>query len=68
MLQRPGDPNPLTVVQFAIRVQEHRDTGAEQAVRQASYSASTFGETGDGAAVTTTEIRARAPEHGQPRA
>jgi len=62
MLQRPGDPNPLTVVQFAIRVQEHRDTCAElveQAVRQAGYSASTFGETGDGAAVTATEIRAR---------
>ncbi|MFF3622341.1 phage portal protein [Streptomyces sp. NPDC002467] len=62
MLQRPGDPNPLTVVQFAIRVAEHRDTCAElieQAVRQAGYSASTFGETGDGAAVTATEIRAR---------
>jgi hypothetical protein len=62
MLQRPGDPNPLEVVQFEIRVQEHRDTCAElveQAVRQAGYSASTFGETGDGAAVTATEIRAR---------
>ncbi|MGD6750982.1 phage portal protein [Streptomyces sp. BH105] len=62
MLQRPGDPNPLTVVQFEIRVQEHRDTCAElveQAVRQAGYSASTFGETGDGSAVTATEIRAR---------
>lgn len=62
MLQRPGDPNPLTVVQFEIRVQEHRDTCAElieQAVRQAGYSASTFGESGDGAAVTATEIRAR---------
>ncbi|MEV0445849.1 phage portal protein [Streptomyces spectabilis] len=62
MLQRPGDPSPLEVVQFEIRVQEHRDTCAdliEQAVRQAGYSASTFGETGDGAAVTATEIRAR---------
>ncbi|MEU6649501.1 phage portal protein [Streptomyces sp. NPDC046900] len=62
MLPRPGDPNPLTVVQFAIRVQEHRDTCAElieQAVRQAGYSASTFGVTGDGSAVTATEIRAR---------
>lgn len=62
MLQRPGDPNPLEVVQFQIRVQEHRDTCAElveQAVRQAGYSPSTFGETGDGAAVTATEIRAR---------
>ncbi|MCI3271402.1 phage portal protein [Streptomyces cylindrosporus] len=62
MLQRPGDPNPLEVVQFEIRVQEHRDTCAElieQAVRQAGYSASTFGETGDGSAITATEIRAR---------
>ncbi|NUK07472.1 phage portal protein [Streptomyces lunaelactis] len=62
MLPRPGDPNPLTVVQFAIRVAEHRDTCAElveQAVRQAGYSASTFGENGDGAAVTATEIKAR---------
>ncbi|MFE0132400.1 phage portal protein [Streptomyces sp. NPDC059037] len=62
MLTRPGDPDPLTVVQFEIRVQEHRDTCAElveQAVRQAGYSASTFGESGDGAAVTATEIRAR---------
>ncbi|MHC5259900.1 phage portal protein [Streptomyces sp. UC4497] len=62
MLQRPGDPNPLTVVQFEIRVEQHRNTCQallEQAVRQAGYSASTFGETGDGAAVTATEIRAR---------
>lgn len=63
MLTRPGDPNPLTVVQFDIRVQEHRDTCAElieQAVRQAGYSAATFGEHGDdGKAVTATEIRAR---------
>ncbi|NUK22060.1 phage portal protein [Streptomyces lunaelactis] len=62
MLPRPGDPNPLTVVQFDIRVTEHRDTCAElieQAVRQAGYSASTFGETGEGTAVTATEIRAR---------
>ncbi|GAA4684587.1 phage portal protein [Streptomyces youssoufiensis] len=63
MLPRPGDPDPLTVVQFEIRVQEHRDTCAallEQAVRQAGYSAATFGEHGDdGSAVTATEIRAR---------
>ena len=61
MLPRPGDPNPLTVVQFEIRVTEHRDTCQalmEQAVRQAGYSASTFGEA-DGQAVTATEIRAR---------
>lgn len=62
MLPRAGDPNPITPVQFAIRVQEHRDSCAEwteQAVRQAGYSASTFGESSDGSAVTATEIRAR---------
>lgn len=61
MLPRPGDPNPLTVVQFEIRVQEHRDTCQalmEQAVRQAGYSAGTFGES-DGQAVTATEVKAR---------
>ncbi|MDX3065403.1 phage portal protein [Streptomyces sp. ND04-05B] len=62
MLPRPGDPAPITDVQFAIRVEEHSRTCAElveQAVRQAGYSPSTFGETGDGAAVTATEIKAR---------
>lgn len=63
MLQRPGDPNPLTIVQFEIRVEQHARTCQElleQAVRQAGYSASTFGEHGDdGSAVTATEIRAR---------
>jgi hypothetical protein len=52
----------IEVVQFEIRVQEHADTCralTEQAVRQAGYSASTFGESGDGSAVTATEIRAR---------
>ncbi|MFC9847785.1 capsid protein [Streptomyces sp. NPDC060223] len=61
MLARPGDPNPLTVVQFEIRVQEHRDTAQallEQAVRQAGYSAGSFGES-DGQAVTATEVKAR---------
>lgn len=62
MLQRPGDPNPLEVVQFEIRVQEHRDTCSAlvaEAARQAGYSASTFGEHGEGQAVTATEIKAR---------
>lgn len=63
MLQRPGDSGSgLEVVQFAIRFEEHRETCRElieQAVRQAGYSAATFGVTGDGAAVTATEIRAR---------
>lgn len=62
MLPRAGDASPITPVQFAIRVAEHRDTCSalvEQAARQAGYSAATFGETGDGTAVTATEIRAR---------
>lgn len=63
MLPRPGDPDPLTVVQFEIRVEEHRQTARaliEQAVRQAGYAASSFGEQGEaGAAVTATEIRSR---------
>lgn len=62
MLPRAGDPNPITSIQFAIRVKEHADTCAaitEQAARQAGYSASTFGEHGDGQAVTATEIKAR---------
>ncbi|MBP5883167.1 phage portal protein [Streptomyces scabiei] len=61
MLPRPGDPNPITSVQFEIRVAEHRDTCQalmEQAVRQAGYSAGSFGES-DGQAVTATEVKAR---------
>ncbi|MEV8623401.1 phage portal protein [Streptomyces sp. NPDC051079] len=57
-----GKGSTIDVVQFEIRVAEHRDTCAalvEQAARQAGYSAATFGETGDGTAVTATEIRAR---------
>ena len=62
MLQRPGDANPLSVVQFEIRVQEHSDTAnalVEQIARQAGYSAASFGATTEGPAVTATEIRAR---------
>ncbi|MFP8960027.1 capsid protein [Streptomyces nanhaiensis] len=63
MLPKVNDPNPIEVVQFDIRVEEHRDTCAElieRAVRMAGYSAATFGEGGEGAsAVTATEIRAR---------
>ncbi|WP_457028097.1 phage portal protein [Kitasatospora sp. P5_F3] len=62
MLPRAGDSNPLTVVQFAIRVKEHSDTSnglVEQIARQAGYSAATFGATSDGQAVTATEIKAR---------
>ncbi|MCM2394351.1 capsid protein [Streptomyces albipurpureus] len=62
MLPRAGDPNPITSVQFAIRVKEHADTCAalvQEAARQAGYSAGTFGEHGEGQAVTATEIKAR---------
>lgn len=62
MLQRPGDSNKLDVVQFDIRVTEHRDTSRELmeiAVRQAGYAGATFGLDGEGQAVTATEVKAR---------
>lgn len=62
MIARADGTGGLTVNQFAIRVTEHRDTSTaliEQIVRQAGYSAATFGEVADGMAVTATEIRAR---------
>jgi hypothetical protein len=62
MLSRPGDPNPIEVVQFEIRHEEHRATAAELvevAVRQAGYSPGSFGAGDEGQAVTATEIRAR---------
>ncbi|MGW4648052.1 phage portal protein [Kitasatospora sp. NPDC004289] len=52
----------ITLSQFAIRVAEHERTAqalTEQAVRQAGYSAATFGQVSDGQAVTATEIKAR---------
>ncbi|MFD0347328.1 capsid protein [Kitasatospora aburaviensis] len=58
----PTNDGGITVSQFAIRVAEHRETAqslVEQAVRQAGYSAASFGAVGDGTAVTATEIRAR---------
>lgn len=51
----------LTVTQFAIRVQEHRDTAEDlvnQILRSAGYSGQTFGIGGD-VAVTATEVTAR---------
>ncbi|MGW4810544.1 phage portal protein [Kitasatospora cineracea] len=58
----PTGDGGITVSQFQIRVAEHRETAQslfEQAVRQAGYSAASFGAVGDGTAVTATEIRAR---------
>lgn len=52
----------LTVTQFAIRVEEHRETSREwvgTALRHAGYALQTLGMTGDGQAVTATEINAR---------
>ncbi|HET6636165.1 MAG TPA: phage portal protein [Streptomyces sp.] len=63
ILERADKPAVIEPIQFEIRVTEHRETCQallEQAVRQAGYSAASFGEQGDGAsAVTATEIRAR---------
>lgn len=62
MLLGKDGAQALTATQFNIRVTEHLDAARAlitQAVRQAGYSAATFGETGDGAAVTATEIHAR---------
>lgn len=61
MLARAGEGQQLTVAQFEIRVQEHRDTAEDlvnQILRSAGYSGQTFGLGGD-AAVTATEITAR---------
>ncbi|GHA28723.1 hypothetical protein GCM10010372_30660 [Streptomyces tauricus] len=60
-LARPGDGATLTVAQFQIRVQEHRDTAEDlvnQILRSAGYSGQTFGLGGD-AAVTATEVKSR---------
>lgn len=62
MLQRADAKDTIEVVQFEIRVEQHRDTCRallEQAVRQAGYSAATFGENDGTAAITATEVRAR---------
>jgi len=61
----PGDDTgaQITLVQFAIRVEEHAKTVEalwSSIVRACGYSVQTFGELGDaGAGVTATEIRAR---------
>lgn len=61
MLSRPDAGQQLTVVQFAIRVQEHRDTAEDlvnQILRSAGYSGQTFGLGGD-IAITATETVAK---------
>ncbi|HEY9409336.1 MAG TPA: phage portal protein [Pseudonocardia sp.] len=53
---------PIKPQQFAIRVDEHRDTAnelVEVILRSAGYSTQTFGEGVEGGAPTATEIRAR---------
>jgi A118 family predicted phage portal protein len=62
MLPKPdGSGSMITPNQFAIRVEEHQRTAAEQVtviVRGAGYSMQTFGEQGEVAA-TATEVHAR---------
>ncbi|WP_345357061.1 phage portal protein [Saccharopolyspora cebuensis] len=62
MLTRGDAGAPITATQFAIRVQEHRETVEEivrAILRTAGYSPPTFGDHDDGAPVTATEITAR---------
>lgn len=61
MLGKPGDPNVITEVQFAIRHEEHRASvqhELEGILRGAGYSAQTFGLTGE-VAITATEVAAK---------
>lgn len=59
----PEDADASIILnQFSIRVQEHQETikdVTEVILRHAGYSAQTFGEGGDAAAATATEIVAR---------
>lgn len=57
----PGQGPPITIAQFAIRVDEHDRTAtaiAENVIRAAGYSQQSFGMTGD-VAMTATEVTAR---------
>ncbi|MGI5153606.1 hypothetical protein [Microbispora sp. CA-102843] len=57
----PGEGINITATQFAIRVQEHRDTQAEllsAILRATGYSAQSFGLSGD-VAITATEVAAK---------
>ncbi|MFK0289932.1 phage portal protein [Streptomyces sp. NPDC090442] len=58
----PTEQGGITLAQFAIRVDEHRQTSealTQQAVRSAGYSVQSFGLGDQGAAVTATEVTAR---------
>jgi hypothetical protein len=53
---------PITLNQFAIRVQEHSDTAREfgnVALRHAGYASISLGEVEGGQALTATEVKAR---------
>jgi A118 family predicted phage portal protein len=59
---REGKGLPVEAQQFEIRVDEHLRTCQqliEDILRSAGYSAQTFGEGPDGAAVTATEVQSR---------
>lgn len=59
----PGEGSmEIKAQQFAIRTAEHKETAShwlELILRGAGYSAQTFGEHGEGGAITATEVRAR---------
>ncbi|WP_433444564.1 phage portal protein [Nonomuraea sp. CA-141351] len=64
MLPPPGGSGSsmITVSQFDIRVAEHQQTAKSllaQILRGAGYSVQSFGEAGEGAAATATEIHSR---------
>ncbi|MEU5847448.1 phage portal protein [Saccharopolyspora shandongensis] len=62
MLTRGDAGTPITATQFAIRVQEHRETVDEivrAILRSAGYSPATFGDQDGEAPATATEVVAR---------
>jgi hypothetical protein len=62
LASREGSGLPIEMHQFGIRFAEHQATAqqlVDDILRAAGYSASTFGEGTDGAAMTATEITAR---------
>lgn len=63
LLPQPGGPPQMTIVQFAIRVEEHSRTAKEMLARiisDAGYSLQTFGmDPGPKGATTATEVNSR---------